>query len=293
MNGKNRIFYEIAARGAYVVLAVVTLLSGLGFWSIGGGSTPNGFNPWFFTNYFLWTVIMSIVAHVAALFECFSIARKGDLERYTEKFRFLKFCALSSMIFCFLCGSFFVDRVGLLRLTDSTSFGSIYPAIATAGYWLDFSVLSTFLLCPAAYIILYVLFEEKGKSRKIYAKLGIVPPTIFYLFDKIFGIIMKAIYGGNDALLEAGMYGVANPFFFYDGVTYSGWWWILLWPSIFGVGLMAINKTAFVLSRTKKIDGKLVYDGKSEPQEEQLNDIFHPIAVKLAEKKAKKSAETK
>lgn len=181
-----------------------------------------------------------------------------------------------------------VDRIGTLRLTDSTAFGSIYPAIATKGYWLDFSLLTSMCLCPAAYIALYLLFEEKGVTRSVYANLGIVMPTLFYLTDKIFGIIMKAVYGGVDNLIAAGQYGVAFPFFFYDDLTFTGWWWILLWPSMFGVALVAINKSAYVLSRLKRDEnGKFRVD-KTPYDEDASCDMFHPIAVSLKARKARR-----
>ncbi|MBR1624503.1 MAG: hypothetical protein IJ676_02050 [Clostridia bacterium] len=285
---QNRLLKEIIFRSGYLVVAVVAFFLSLGFWSVGGGSEPNGFNPYFFTNYFVWVIVMSIVATAGALVEDVKIFKGGDFSVYTKKFPFLKFCTLSSMLFCLLMGAFFVDRIGEMRLTDSTSYGSIYPGIATAGYWLDATVFFPFFVCPVLYITMYVLFEEKGKSRKIYGSFGIVPPTVFYLTDKIFGIVMKAVYGGNDALLAAGKYGVANPFFFYDGVTYHQWWWILLWPSIFGVGLMLLNRSSFLISRLKRDEnGKIVFI-KGEPNEDEMCDLFHPIVVKRRLKKANK-----
>ena len=264
---QNRLLKEIIFRSGYLVVAVVAFFLSLGFWSVGGGSEPNGFNPYFFTNYFVWVIVMSIVATAGALVEDVKIFKGGDFSVYTKKFPFLKFCTLSSMLFCLLMGAFFVDRIGEMRLTDSTSYGSIYPGIATAGYWLDATVFFPFFVCPVLYITMYVLFEEKGKSRKIYGSFGIVPPTVFYLTDKIFGIIMKAVYGGNDALLAAG---------------------ILLWPSIFGVGLMLLNRSSFLISRLKRDEnGKIVFI-KGEPNEDEMCDLFHPIVVKRRLKKANK-----
>lgn len=290
---QNRLIKEIIFRTAYLVIACVGLLANLGFLSIGGGSEPSGFDAYFFTNYFVWALIMSIVCTAGALVEDVKIYKSGEFSTYTKKFSFLKFCALSSMLFCFICGSFFIDRIGNYRLTSSTAYGSIYPAIATAGYWLDLKIFLSFFLCPVLYVIMYVLFEEKGKTRKIYGTLGIVPPTIFYLTDKIFGIIMKSVYGGEQGLLNAGMYGVANPFFFYDDATFNQWWWILLWPTIFGVGLVILNRSSFLISRLKRNEnGKLALI-KGEPDEDELCDMFHPLAVKIKLKKAQKKQNDK
>ena len=287
---KNRFLKEVIFRSAYLVLAVIALLSSMGFWSIWTGSGSGTFNVWFFTNYFDWTIIMSIFATAFALAEDFKIYKNGDLNVYTKKFTFLKFCTFSGMIFGILLGATIVDRVGDLRLTDSTAYGSIYPAIATKAYWLDFSLLSTMLLCPALYIVQYILFEEKGTTREVYATLGIVPPTLFYLFDKIFGIIFSAVYGGTDAVIAANKYAVAFPFFFYDDLTYHQWWWALLWPTIFGVALVTINRSAYIISHLKrKENGKLYFD-KTQPKEEDCTDMFHPLAVKKAAKKAAKQA---
>ena len=180
------------------------------------------------------------------------------------------------------------DRIGNLHLTNSQSYGSIYPAIATPGFWLDMKIFLPFFVCPIFYITMYILFEEKGRSRKLYSKLGIVPPTLFYLTDKIFGIIMKSIYGGPQGLIDAGKYGIANPFFFYDDLTFHQWWWIILWPSIFGVVLVTLNKLAFIISRLKRNeDGKLILI-KEEPDEDTMVDIFHPIILKMKAKRTNK-----
>lgn len=287
LDRKDRLYFEIAARSAYLVLAVASFLATLGFWDIWTG-TGGGFNVWFFTNYFDWTLILSIIATIGGLVEDFRIVKNGGTG-FTKKFPFLKFTTFSGMIFGLVLGALLIDRIGTLRLTDSTAFGSVFPAIATKGYWLDFSLLTSMCLCPAAYVAIYILFEEKGTTRPSYANFGIVMPTVFYLTDKIFGIIMSAVYGGADGLKAAGLYGVAYPFFFYDDLTFSGWWWILIWPSAFGVGLVVINKSAWYISRlTKNEVGKYAVD-KTPYDEDSSCDMFHPIAVKIKERKAKKN----
>lgn len=285
---KNRFLKEVIFRSAYLVLAVIALFSSMGFWGMWTGKGSGSFNVWFFTNYFDWTIVMSIFATAFALAEDFKLYKNGDLNAYTKKYPFLKFCTFSGMIFGLILGAAIIDRVGDLRLTDSTAYGSIYPAIATKAYWLDFSLLSTMFLCPVLYIIQYILFEEKGVTRKLYGSLGIVPPTIFYLFDKFFGIIFKAAYGGPDALIAANKYAVAYPFFFYDDLTFHQWWWILLWPSAFGVALMIINRSSYVISHLKRNENGKIYFDKTEPKEEDCTDMFHPLAVRIAAKKALK-----
>ena len=285
---KNRLYKEIAVRASYLTLVVVSFVSSLGFQTMWTGTSAR-FNPYFFTNYFVWTLVMSGLATLFALIEDFRLLQSGDVTGYTKKYPLLKFCSFSAMIFGLVLGAFVVDRIGTLRLTDSTAYGSIYPAIATKGYWLDFSLLSSMLLCPVMYIVTYLLFEEKGQTREIYSTLGIVPPTLFYLVNKIFGIIMSAVYGGNENLLAAGKYGVAYPYFFYDDATYSGWWWILLWPTIFGVALVVINKSSYILSRLKRNENDKLYYDKTPVDEDKACDILHPMVVKHRTKKANKN----
>ncbi|MCR4662194.1 MAG: hypothetical protein K5765_09400 [Clostridia bacterium] len=287
LDKKDRIYYELIIRSIYLVLAVVSFLSTLGFWNIWTG-TGGGFNVYFFYNYFDWTLIMSIVATSAALIEDIKILKSGNIS-FTKKFPLLKFCTFSGMIFGLILGAFVVDRIGSLRLTDSTAFGSIYPAIATKGYWLDFSLLSSMCICPSLYIVMYILFEEKGTTRPVYANLGIVPPTLFYLTVKIFGIIMKSVYGGVDNLIAAGKYGVAFPYFFYDDLTFSGWWWIILWPSIFGVILVTINRSSYIISRLKRNENGKVCVDKTPYNEDESTDMLHPLVVKIRQRKANKN----
>lgn len=289
---KKNLTAQIVFRTAYIAVAFIALLSSIGFWSIGTGKVNPNVNPYFFTDYFNWALVMSLIVSVVGLIENVNAVKDGKTEEFTKKLPILKFATMSSMIFCFVLGAFTVDRVGYNRLTDSTSYSSIFPGIATAGYWMDMSVFLPRFVCPIAYMVMHFLFEERGKSRKLYSEIGIVIPTVFYLFDKFFGMIMTAVYGGAEKLVELGLYEIACPYFFYDeAFTFTQWWWILLWPSIFGVILVAINKTTFVLSRLVKCeDGKYRPDMKSKPNEDDMNDLIHIIKLRLAEKKAAKAA---
>ena len=289
---KKNLTAQIIFRTAYIAVAFIAFLSSIGFWSIGTGKVNPNVNPFFFMDYFNWALIMSLVVSVVGLIENVNAVKEGKTEMFTKKLPILKFATMSSMIFCFVLGAFTVDRVGYNRLTDSTSYSSIFPGIATAGYWMDMSVFLPRFVCPIAYMVMHFLFEERGKSRKLYSELGIVIPTVFYLFDKFFGMIMISAYGGAEKLVELGLYEIACPYFFYDeAFTFTQWWWILLWPSIFGVILVVINKTTFILSRLVKCeDGKYRPDMKSKPNEDEMNDLVHIIKLRLAEKKAAKVA---
>lgn len=274
---KNRLLKEIVFRSFYLAFAAVATISSFCFWNIGQGTAELKADFGLLANYFVWTVIMSIICTAAALIEAVRLVADGRTDAYTKKFPFLKFCTLSSMIFCFLMGAFFVCRVGENYLLPDAAFGQIYPGIITRGYWLDLSVFTARFLCPLMYITMYLLFEQKGKARKIYAKLGIIPPTVFYLANKIFGVIMANIHGGEEALLAKGLFAKAYPFFFYDGYfTYTHKIWILLWPSIFGLSLIIINKLSFLLSCTYKTpEGKLLTIKKPQINEAEMVDIFH------------------
>ncbi|HIV64447.1 MAG TPA: hypothetical protein H9693_06775 [Firmicutes bacterium] len=287
---KNNLTAQIIYRSAYIVAACFGLLVSIGFWSIGTGEANPNVNPFFFTDFFNWAIVMSLVATIGALRDNIASARGGETHAYSERYPLLKFCTMSSMLFAFLLGAFFVDRVGAHRLTDSDSFGAFFPGIATPGYWLDLSAFLPRFVLPLAYMIMFALFEPRMKSRSIYSTLGIVPPTIFYFFDLFYGMIMSAVYGGADKLVEAGMYGIAYPYFFQDSAyTFTGWWWIILWPTIFGVSLVILNNAVFFLTRTYRgDDGKLKLDRKTKPAEEELHDCIHAVKIRRAAKKAAK-----
>lgn len=279
---KTRLLNEIIYRSFYLAIAIVAFLSSLCFWNVGEGSFGEvGFNIYIINDFFVWALIMSIVCTSAALKEDMKIFKSGNHLTYTKKFPFLKFCTFSSMIFCFIMGAFFVNRISENRLTDTGLFYDIYPGILTSGYWLDLSVFLTRFVCPLMFIAMYMLFEEKGKTRDIYGRLGIMPPTWFYLFNKIFGVIMAKTHGGPEGLLEEGLYAIAYPFFFYDPKAYHQWYWIILWPSIFGLGLLLINRVSLILSRVVTDDkGKRTVIKKPEIIEDEMCDIFHKFKKK-------------
>lgn len=277
---------QIAFRGAYLAVAVIALLCNIGLI----GEETFEFKIFFFTDFFNWALIMSIVAMSGALAENIRSAKAGELG-YPKKFALLRFCTACSMLFCFLLGAFFLDRVGNDRLTDSTSYGSVFPGMFTAGYWANVAVVLPRFIAPAMYFIGFLLFEERGKTRGIYSTLAILPPTVFYFFDLFFGMIMSAACGGTDGLIEKGLYGAAYPYFFQDSaLTFTGWYWMLLWPTIFGVSLMILNNIVFTLSRTfRNADGKLTVDRKSKPDENGMCDCLHGFVVKRATKRAAKT----
>lgn len=287
---KDDLVMQAVCRAAYCVAAVFGLLFLIGFWSIGTGKVNPDVDPWFFTDFFSWVIVMSLVASFAGLVENVRSLRWGETRGYVKSFPLLRFCTASSMLFAFLLGAFFVDRVGDHRLTDSTDFGSFFPGIATPGYWLDIAVLLPRFILPIAYFTMFVLFDERMKTRSIYSTLGILPPTVFYFFDMFYGMIVSAVYGGADKLAEAGMYGVTYPYFFQDSAfTYTGWWWIILWPTIFGVSLVVINTIVFRITRTtRSLGGKLVTDTKTKPNEDGLRDVIHAIKLSRADRPKKR-----
>lgn len=300
---KNNLVAQIVYRSVYCAVAILALVIAVGFWSIGPGApgeTVNwfaNFKPFFFLDYIIWALIMSLVATVPALCENFASLRAGKTHAFSEKFPLLKFCTMSTMLFVLILSVFFLDRVGNHHLTDSAETQTFFPGIATAGFWLDLSVFLPRFVLPIAYMVMYLLFEPRMKTRGIYGTIGILPPTIFYFFDLFFGMIMSAAYGGADNLKAAnGVFGnmFANvyPFFFQDSTGwYKDWWWILIWPTIFGVSLVLINNFVFRLTRiTRGADGKLHTDKKTKPNEDELHDIIHIIKVRRAAKKAEKAA---
>ena len=285
---KDNLTAQVICRTAYLAVALFALLASIGFWTVSAG-TANAPDPFFFTDFFNWALVMSAVAVAAGLAENAAALMRGEKRGYAKKFPLLRFCAMSSMLFAFLLGAFFVDRIGAHRLTDTEGFGNIYPGIATGGYWLDLAAFLPRFVAPVFYMVIFILFEERMKSRGMYSTLGILPPTIFYFFDMFFGMIMSAVYGGADKLLDAGMYGVAYPYFFQDSAfTFQGWWWILIWPTIFGVSLMIINSAVFRITRTVRgEDGKLHYLKKVKVDEDEMCDIIHAIKLKRAANKNK------
>ncbi len=296
---KNNLIAQIVYRSIYIALAIFGLLVSIGFWSIGGSGVNGKPNFFFFTDFFDWTIVMSLIVTIPALCENIAALRQGKTHEFSKKLPLMKFCTMSSMLFGFVLGAFFVNRIGEYWLVPqtpapgiATNYDSIFPGIATAGYWLDLAAFLPRFVLPLGYMVMWLLFEERMKSRSIYGTIGILPPTIFYFFDLFFGMIASAIYGGETGLREMGIYGVAYPFFFQDSglsSTYHGWWWILIWPTIFGISLMILNNIVFRLSRINRgEDGKLHIDTKAKPSEDELCDIIHKIKMHFAAKKAKK-----
>ena len=274
---------QTAYRGAYLAVAAIALLCNIGL--IGGGEFA--FKAFFFTDFFNWALVMSIIATACALAENIRAVKSGK-SGYPEKFPLLRFCTACSMLFCFLLGAFFLDRVGNDRLTDSVSYGSVFPGMFTAGYWTNVGAVLPRFVAPVMYFIGFLLFEERGKTRGIYSTLAILPPTVFYFFDLFFGMIMSAACGGTEGLLGKGLYGEAYPYFFQDSaLTFTGWYWMLLWPTIFGVSLMILNNIVFTLSRiSRNAEGRLVVDRKSKPDEDGMRDCLHGFIARRAAKRA-------
>ena len=277
---KNNLIAQTIFNSSFITVNAFAILISIGIWNIGGGVN---LNPFFFTDYFFWMMVMSALSAVFALICNIRALAGKQTHAFAEKFPVLKFCTMCGMLFGFILGAFFVNRTGTHALTADaeTSFGSIFPGVATAGYWTDLSVFLPRFVIPLAYMVGYVLFEERLKSRPIYSTIAILPPTVFYFFNLFFGMIMSAAYGGTDGLVSAGMYGAAYPYFFYDSVTYYDWWWMLIWPTIFGVSLMVLNNIVFRITRTvKNENGKCKTYKKLKPEEDNMCDFIHYIIVK-------------
>lgn len=289
---KNNLTAQLIFRSAYLMLAVLALLVSMGLFNIGSGTIGLNFNPLFFNDYFNWAIIMSICATVFAIIDNVRSAQAGKTHSFSDKYPLLKFCTASSMLFCFLLGTFFISRVGNNAMTDAaaTDYGVVFPGFLTPAFWTDLSAFLPRFVVPLAYLAGFIIFEERLKSRGMYATLGILPPTIFYFFSFFLSLIISAAYGGAQALVDAGIYGIVYPYFYCDSAfTYTGWWWILIWPTIFGVSLMLINNTIYYITRTVKDEnGKRKLYKKLKVDEDKMRDCIHYFKVKLAAKKAAK-----
>ena len=287
---KNNLALQLVYNSAFLAVNLLAFFISIGIWNI-GGNVGQSFNPFFFTDFFVWMIVMSAISTAAALADNIRALTDKQTHAYAKRLPVLKFCTMCGMLFGFLLGAFFVNRTGAHALTAEaeTSFGSIFPGIATAGYWTDLSVFLPRFLLPLAYMTGYVLFEERLKSRSLYTTIAILPPTVFYFFNLFFGMIMSAVYGGTQGLLDAGMYSVAYPYFFYDSaLTYDGWWWMLIWPTIFGVSLMVLNDIVFRITRTVKSEnGKCKTYRKLKVEEDTMRDFIHYIILKRNEKRRK------
>ncbi len=239
----NRLPKELVYRSVYLTLAVTALLSSLGIFTLGGGKPA--FDLFFFQNYFNLPLVLTIPATIVALRESWGLLRENRLTEYAKKAAFWRFSGLTSSVFGLVMGVFFVGRVGDQYLKEGLSYAAVYPGIITARFWTDLSVLLSRLVCPLLYIVGYYVFDGRGQLKKYYAQLGIMPPTWFYMLNKIFGKQYIKHLGGAEAAKAAGKYARGAAYFFYDDVTFYQKWWPFAWLAIFGVFLVVMNKVCW------------------------------------------------
>lgn len=239
----NRLPKELVYRSVYLTLAVTALLSSLGIFTLGGGKPA--FDLFFFQNYFNLPLVLTIPTTIVALRESWGLLRKNRLTEYAKKAAFWRFAGLTSSVFGLVMGVFFVGRVGDQYLKEGLSYAAVYPGIITARFWTDLSVLLSRLVCPLLYIVGYYVFDGRGQLKKYYAQLGIMPPTWFYMLNKIFGKQYIKHLGGAEAAKAAGKYARGAAYFFYDDVTFYQKWWPFAWLAIFGVFLVVMNKVCW------------------------------------------------
>ena len=246
----HRLQKEIVYRSVYLTLAVTALLSSLGVFTLGGGSPA--FDVFFFQNYFNLPLVLTIPTTVIALKESWALLRDNRLGEYAKKAAFWRFAGLTSSVFGLVMGVFFVGRVGDQYLKEGLSYAAIYPGILTLRFWTDLSVLLSRLVCPLLYIVGYFAFDGRGQLKKWYAQLGIMPPTWFYMLNKIFGKQYIKHLGGAEAAKAAGKYARGAAYFFYDDVTFHQKWWPFAWLAIFGVFLVVMNKVCWKLAMRER-----------------------------------------
>lgn len=239
----NRLPKELVYRSVYLTLAVTALLSSLGIFTLGGGKPA--FDLFFFQNYFNLPLVLTIPTTIVALRESWGLLRENRLTEYAKKAAFWRFAGLTSSVFGLVMGVFFVGRVGDQYLKEGLSYAAVYPGIITARFWTDLSVLLSRLVCPLLYIVGYYVFDGRGQLKKYYAQLGIMPPTWFYMLNKIFGKQYIKHLGGAEAAKAAGKYARGAAYFFYDDVTFYQKWWPFAWLAIFGVFLVVMNKVCW------------------------------------------------
>lgn len=274
---KNNISSQLIFKSLFLGICILALLMNIGIFTLGSGELFSNFNPLFINDYFNWSMVMAIIAMSFSIADNARQLKAGETTGYAKRFGLLKFCTASSMLFCIILGTFFIVRNGNAYLLDGITYGDFYPAFLVADFWLDISVLLPRFIVPLSYMLIYFIFEERGKTRGIYGTIGIVMPTIFYFFSVILSLLISAIYGGADALIDAGIYSIVYPYFFFDSAfTFTSWWWALVWPTIFGVSLMILNNIVFYISRiTRTEDGKIKFDKKSPVNEDEMHDIIH------------------
>lgn len=246
----NRLQKEIVYRSVYLTLASVALLSSLGIFTLGGGKSA--FDVFFFQNYFNLPLVLTIPFSAVALKEDWALLRENRLGEYAKKCPFWRFAGFTASVFGLVMGTLFVGRVGDQYLKEGLSYAAIYPGIITARFWTDLSVLLSRLICPALYIAGYILFDGRGQLKKYHAQLGIMPPTWFYMINKIFGKQYIKYLGGAEAAKAAGKYARGAAYFFYDDVTFYQKWWPFAWLAIFGVFLVVMNKLSWKLAMTER-----------------------------------------
>ena len=239
----NRLPKELVYRSVYLTLAVTALLSSLGIFTLGGGKPA--FDLFFFQNYFNLPLVLTIPTTIVALRESWGLLRENRLTEYAKKAAFWRFAGLTSSVFGLVMGVFFVGRMGDQYLKEGLSYAAVYPGIITARFWTDLSVLLSRLVCPLLYIVGYYVFDGRGQLKKYYAQLGIMPPTWFYMLNKIFGKQYIKHLGGAEAAKAAGKYARGAAYFFYDDVTFYQKWWPFAWLAIFGVFLVVMNKVCW------------------------------------------------
>ena len=239
----HRLQKEIVYRSVYLTLAVTALLSSLGIFTLGGGKPA--FDLFFFQNYFNLPLVLTIPTTIVALRESWGLLRENRLTEYAKKAAFWRFAGLTSSVFGLVMGVFFVGRVGDQYLKEGLSYAAIYPGFLTLRFWTDLSVLLSRLVCPLLYIVGYYTFDGRGQLKKYYAQLGIMPPTWFYMLNKIFGKQYIKHLGGAEAAKAAGKYARGAAYFFYDDVTFYQKWWPFAWLAIFGVFLVVMNKVCW------------------------------------------------
>lgn len=247
---KNRLQKEISFRSAYLAVAIIALLSSLGIFTLGGG-TPK-FDIFFFQNYFNLPLVLTIPATCFALRDAFVLLNSGRITEYVTKHPFMRFIGLTAHIFGLIMALFFVGRVGDQYLKEGLAYSAIYPGALTLRFWTDLSVVLSRFVCPLMYIVGYFLFDGRGQLKKIHGSIGIMPPTIFYTFNKFFGKFYIEHFGGADATKALGKYEHGAPFFFYDDVVFYQKWWPIAWLAIFGLGLVIINRVSYMISMKER-----------------------------------------
>ena len=246
----HRLEKELVCRSVYLTLAVTALLSSLGIFTLGDGQPA--FDVFFFQNYFNLPLVLTIPTTMIALKESWGLLRENRLTEYAKKAPFWRFAGLTASVFGLVMGTLFVGRVGDQYLKEGLSYAAVYPGILTLRFWTDLSVLLSRLVCPALYIAGYFTFDGRGQLKKYYAQLGIMPPTWFYMLNKIFGKRYVMYLSGPDAAKAAGKYGHCAPYFFYDDVTFYQKWWPFAWLAIFGVFLVVMNKVCWKLAMRER-----------------------------------------